>query len=348
MSGPISAARLEANRRNAQKSTGPTTDAGKSRSRGNAMKHGLTAQVIDLVATPLDPESGDTLHASIGTSRAFLSKQLRRTMTQLDRTQVIEGELRAEAVFRAQTVWDGDRTVIVEKLALKLSRNPSAVVAELRQTPHGCAWLSYRWDILGRASQAPGGWTEAQTALVFDLLGVPSEGRGVSISQVFSYRQHPSEAPLSPIEIAADMLAELEEQRARVIPTDARERALAQADRLDLPTPALARVRRYEVALYRRFRHLIADLDAAPPESEGLIQTTQIMAPQPVATVVPVPMPLAPLPPITTYKTNPTPGPVELGWPTDTLAISVARGPILAPKREKKRGPQPMPPRSRR
>jgi hypothetical protein len=37
---------IEANRRNAQKSTGPITDEGKQQSRRNAVRHGLTAETI--------------------------------------------------------------------------------------------------------------------------------------------------------------------------------------------------------------------------------------------------------------------------------------------------------------
>src|SRR5215203_236977 len=37
---------IEANRRNARRSTGPTTDAGKQRSRRNAVRHGLTAEMV--------------------------------------------------------------------------------------------------------------------------------------------------------------------------------------------------------------------------------------------------------------------------------------------------------------
>lgn len=46
---------LEANKANAQKSTGPKTVAGKARSRANAWKHGLTAEVL----VTRDEEAGD-------------------------------------------------------------------------------------------------------------------------------------------------------------------------------------------------------------------------------------------------------------------------------------------------
>jgi hypothetical protein len=44
----ISEKQLEANRRNALLSTGPKTEAGRNRSRMNALRHGLTGQVTTM------------------------------------------------------------------------------------------------------------------------------------------------------------------------------------------------------------------------------------------------------------------------------------------------------------
>ena len=50
------AAQIEANRLNAQKSTGPKTDEGKARVRRNAVKHGMTARTIMPVPPQEDPK----------------------------------------------------------------------------------------------------------------------------------------------------------------------------------------------------------------------------------------------------------------------------------------------------
>jgi hypothetical protein len=45
----ISEAKLEANRRNSQKSCGPVTEAAKNRSKLNAVKHGMRAATLVLL-----------------------------------------------------------------------------------------------------------------------------------------------------------------------------------------------------------------------------------------------------------------------------------------------------------
>jgi hypothetical protein len=48
MSSALNVIQIEANRRNAQQSTGPRSDAGKQKSSLNALRHGLTARVVVL------------------------------------------------------------------------------------------------------------------------------------------------------------------------------------------------------------------------------------------------------------------------------------------------------------
>jgi hypothetical protein len=58
-----SSKQIEANRRNARKSTGPNSEAGKQRSRCNAVRHGLTAETV--IGTLEDAEDYRAFEASI-------------------------------------------------------------------------------------------------------------------------------------------------------------------------------------------------------------------------------------------------------------------------------------------
>src|ERR1700734_2148791 len=53
MSTPLNVIQMEANRRNAQQSTGPRSEAGKQISSLNALRHGLTSRVVVLPSEDL-------------------------------------------------------------------------------------------------------------------------------------------------------------------------------------------------------------------------------------------------------------------------------------------------------
>lgn len=180
----ISQARLRANAQNAQKSTGPTTDEGKSRSRQNAVTHGLSAQGpatapapnLDDAASLRVAQWSESLNPS-DAREEWLVEQMARASVRIDRCRVEEDALHDRASFRAEACWDNDQDVAAEETAARLASDPSRVASRLRQSSHGSAWLRLRWDALARIAVSQGSWNDAQRSLAFDLLGVPESLR---------------------------------------------------------------------------------------------------------------------------------------------------------------------------
>ena len=102
---PISQAKLEANRRNAENSTGPTTPEGKQRSRGNALRHGLTAEtVIGVLESAEDYAAFETA-----------------IMAEYDPQSVIESELVARL---ASLLWRLRRATAIETGLFGMQADP--------------------------------------------------------------------------------------------------------------------------------------------------------------------------------------------------------------------------------
>jgi len=94
-----SEAKIEANRRNALKSTGPKTERGRERARLNALRHGMTAR--QLVAT--DEDFGDF---------ARFSAELRATLAPADAVeeQMVEGIV--VSTWRLRRAWRAEAALI--------------------------------------------------------------------------------------------------------------------------------------------------------------------------------------------------------------------------------------------
>ena len=105
---------IEANRRNALKSTGPTTPEGKERSRRNAVRHGLTAETV--IATLEDAEDYQAFEAAV--------------IADYDAESAVEREL----VLRlASVLWRLRRATGIETALFE------SVAAEPGAGEHGCS-----------------------------------------------------------------------------------------------------------------------------------------------------------------------------------------------------------------
>jgi hypothetical protein len=95
--------RTQTNRNNAQHSTGPKTEAGKQRSSLNALRHGLTSQVVvmpgeDLLAYLRHVESFIDEYAPKGPTEAHLVQALADTSWRLNRVAAIESNILSGAI----------------------------------------------------------------------------------------------------------------------------------------------------------------------------------------------------------------------------------------------------------
>ena len=206
---PISQKRIDANRRNSQKSTGPRTVEGKNRSRFNRLKHGLRATVpvlpgedpaafqarVDGFMEGLDPQNqveADLLERVAATTwsldRANRAESAR--LCQLIRNDAAEREKREreEALSLGQRLLfdargprqlyphtpypaNGSQPRISWSPDPADPNNPAVLVLHLEQTVAGCRWLLDRWGEL-RARLEPGHvWLPCDQFKAIRLLG---------------------------------------------------------------------------------------------------------------------------------------------------------------------------------
>lgn len=140
---------IEANRRNAQKSTDPRTEAGKERSRRNALKHGLAGlgvvlpeQETEAVGTRM--AEWNSLLRPFDSFEMWLLEVFAVESVRIDRCRLHEIALRDEQICREAESWDEDRRADAEELKAGLARNPSRIVPRLRSTLQGCLLLIER------------------------------------------------------------------------------------------------------------------------------------------------------------------------------------------------------------
>jgi hypothetical protein len=195
------ARQIEANRRNAKKSTGPRTQKGKERSRLNALKHGNRAVAVLPVLPHEDPKAlarrvqewTDDLQPATAMECDLIACAARLSWV-LERAEKAEVAQLAQRIEEAQENAAGSQTAQVRKLAWDLfslglvnyksalrtcsGTDPAAIVGWLESSAEGCRWLLEQWGEQQRALRLGSAWTLKRLVRLVRLLG--KEGTDVA------------------------------------------------------------------------------------------------------------------------------------------------------------------------
>ena len=148
---PASAAVVAANRRNAERSTGPRTASGKARSRRNALKHGLTGAGVAVPdedssaiqerfeAFEADLKPKDSVGQFVVHRAAMLSVRLERCVRH-------ESAELTRDMLRAEQAEADDRAEDVARAVASMADDPAEAVRKLRRSPEGIDWMIRSWE----------------------------------------------------------------------------------------------------------------------------------------------------------------------------------------------------------
>ena len=186
---PATEAQIRANRENAQKSTGPKSEAGKDRVKNNALKHGMRSR-DGLVLPQEDPaelelrlrEWIEDWNPANAIERELVTLAARASWA-LERTERYEAALLSQRVREALPRSRARRMEAVGGLAHKLFAQvsqsptsteadyPAAIVAALEDSPEGVRWMLDRWGEFRVLIDTDHDWTYCDQYKFVRLLG---------------------------------------------------------------------------------------------------------------------------------------------------------------------------------
>jgi hypothetical protein len=174
--------RAEINRQNAQKSTGPKSDAGKAASRGNALKHGLRAEVLTLPEEdPAIAESraqawNDHYQPQSPAAQHLLNQCVAATLL-ADRVNVYHHATLSKQLRDARFDHDTIQQQRADDLEKQLATDPKGALRGLLTFATGVHVLIRRWERLDKALDG-GCWSVADADEAVRLMGAdPAELR---------------------------------------------------------------------------------------------------------------------------------------------------------------------------
>ena len=294
MLATTSEARINSNRLNALKSTGPKTPEGKENSRRNGLKHGLTGAGIVVAeedAPEVDRRAG-ALMAELdpkSTLGKVLVGQIATLSVRMERGAKREEEALAGRVRHATESFDHGRVDGVEYLFDALADDPRRCVRLLRRSTEGVDRLLEAWSELGdllTRSEISEGWDTAHQSTAAHLLGLREDQARGSLVDRLSMAVRGEGSLADPSWVALDDRARRDYARDRLVDLIAAEIAGLEDHResLDLEaialdregaadlalfddSPEAARARRYEAEARRGFFKALEQLRQAEAEA---------------------------------------------------------------------------------
>ena len=171
----------EANRANSLLSTGPLSVEGKSHSRRNALKSGLSGR--GLILPENEAKLAESRKRSFATSfhldkpdgfSEVLLTQIAVESVRIERCQQEEQLIREQSSAEAGTLWQIERKIAACELGKTIHEDPEIVRLKLEMTYYGNEWLKGRWMILHAALESRSTWDAVETAFAQDLSGTPA------------------------------------------------------------------------------------------------------------------------------------------------------------------------------
>jgi len=280
----VSPAKLAANRRNAQKSTGPISAYGRSMSKRNALKHGLLARTVlargQQVSEPVNEfkKLCAEFYASLtpaGPLEEMLVDEIVQASWRLRRARLAES---GEVVLSVDEGWWKRKNHNPLPLALLQAKSPltMGMIPELERSTAGCSYLSYCLRKMRRTVETNGELTEAALAdfkqsvgkeadaMVSKLAAIIAKGPGRTgnkTKEEVSKTASPTSQATEEIRMAhkAEVLGLIENETERLLyreeeceaREESEERARLSAARLP-GAAVLDRISRYERGLERQ------------------------------------------------------------------------------------------------
>ena len=253
------ARQIEANRRNAERSTGPRTPEGKAISRLNARTHGLTGEGVALSgadAARVEERLPGFLETfgPINESETCLVRDLVLMTVRIENCYQYESVIIDSQARSAETSWDLDREFEAAKLVDRIGRKPEIISRELTRTKQGCLIAIGQWRALASAIEERGEWTDPERSRALDLLGVPRALRDAPTILDDLKATGAADRKAHLLSVAQSQIAILTDRVEGCLDMmDQHDRRLAGARLVPFLSPEWKTIERYERACRRRF-----------------------------------------------------------------------------------------------